>query len=86
MVLGKNVMKAMGLDMGSIKQRYLAFAVISSVNVFRKSSSLVKVLGKNVMKAMGLDMRSIKQRYLTFCCNQICECVQDKAVSETTNR
>ncbi len=45
-----------------IKQRYLTFAVISSVNMFRKSSSLVKVLGKNVMKAMGLDMRSIKQR------------------------
>jgi hypothetical protein len=36
--------------------------VISSVNMFRKSSSLIKVLGKNVMKAMGLDMRSIKQR------------------------
>jgi hypothetical protein len=45
-VLGKNVMKAMGRDMGSIKQRYLTFAVISSVNVFRKSSSLVKVLGR----------------------------------------
>jgi hypothetical protein len=56
----------MGLDMGSIKQRYLTFAVISSVNMFRKSSSLVKVLGKNVMKAIGLDIRAIKQRKLTF--------------------
>jgi hypothetical protein len=61
-VLGKNVMKAMGLDIGSIKQRYLTFAVISSLNMFRKSSSLVKVLGKNGMKAMGLDMQGPSSR------------------------